>query len=98
MYEPKSNVSAEEWRRIMKIVFEEVQHMDLDEFEELVGELDDARPNNKGHLYDMQELMDLVEDWYNRLSPEDRYLLIEARFDEERAKTHAAMERDNNIE
>ena len=53
MYRPKSNVSAEEWRRIMKIVFEEVKHMDLDEFEELVEELDDARPNNKGHLHDM---------------------------------------------
>lgn len=53
MYRPKSNVSAEEWRRIMKIVFEEVKHMDLDEFEELVEELDDVRPNSKGHLHDM---------------------------------------------
>lgn len=46
----------------------------------------------------IMEFLDLVEYWYNSLSPEDRYLLINAKCDEERAKTRAAMEGGNNIE
>lgn len=46
----------------------------------------------------VMEFLDLVEDWYNSLSPEDRYLLIKARCDEERAKTREVMEGGNNIE